>query len=482
MLGDATTPPPDKAALAAHLAPLGQLHLLAFWESLAPAQRAKLARQVLAIDPALFRQLQTEYRRAVAAGGDARSKWAALAARAQSPPAMRLDGSGVPFTKQAARARGAQLLSAGQVGLILVAGGLGTRLGFDQPKGMFPVGPLSGRTLFQILFEKLQAVARRYRVRIPLYVMTSPATDAPTRRFLDDHDWFGLPPDDRHVFCQATMWAVDDPFERILLAAPDSLFLGPDGHGGMLAAFEKSGCLRHAEQVGLRKLFYGQIDNPLLQVCDELLLGSHDLSGSEMTTQVVEKRHPRERVGNVVSIDGKVHVIEYSDLRDEFADQRDAQGRLKLWAGNLAVHVFDVQFLQRAAADRSALPFHYAKKKVACLGPDGRPVEPEQPNAIRFERFIFDLLPLAERALVVEADPAEAFAPVKNSNDEPTDNPRTAQAAMIAHARRKLRAAGAQIGDNVPAEINPLWADTVEEIRQRLPAGTLIREPTYFAP
>jgi UDP-N-acetylglucosamine/UDP-N-acetylgalactosamine diphosphorylase len=206
------------------------------------------------------------------------------------------------------------------------------------------------------------------------------------------------------------------------------------------------------------------------------------LAGSEMTTQVVHKRDPLERVGNVVAIDGKVQVIEYSDLPEEFARETNPDGSLKLWAGNLAVHAFDVDFLARCAAQKGALPFHYAKKKVACLEADGQTHEPDRPNAIRFERFIFDLLPLARQALVVEVDPAEAFAPVKNSDDEPTDNPKLAKSAMMAQARRRLREAGVQIADNVPVELNPLWASNVDEIRRRLEPGSVIAEPTYFSP
>jgi UDP-N-acetylglucosamine/UDP-N-acetylgalactosamine diphosphorylase len=265
------------------------------------------------------------------------------------------------------------------------------------------------------------------------------------------------------------------------MESPDALFLGPDGHGGMLAALAKSGCLAEAQRRGLQHFFYGQIDNPLLQVCDELFLGSHVLAKSEMTTQVVQKRQATERVGNVVSVDGKTQVIEYSDLPGEIAKQTNADGSLKLWAGNLAVHAFDVDFLARCASQRQALPFHWAKKKVRCLDASGNVVEPDQPNAIRFERFIFDLLPLAKQALVVEVDPAEAFAPVKNSNDEATDNPRTAQAAMMAQARGMLREAGARIADDIAVEINPLFASTTDELRRRLPANTVVSQPTYFA-
>jgi UDP-N-acetylglucosamine/UDP-N-acetylgalactosamine diphosphorylase len=250
----------------------------------------------------------------------------------------------------------------------------------------------------------------------------------------------------------------------------------------MLAALAKSGCLADAQERGIQRFFYGQIDNPLLQVCDELFLGSHVLAGSEMTTQVVRKRDPLERVGNVAAIDGKVQVIEYSDLPEESARQTNRDGSLKLWAGNLAVHAFDLEFLARCAGRKGALPFHYARKKVACVDPAGNIVEPEWPNAIRFERFIFDLLPLARQGLVVEVDPAEAFAPVKNSDDEPTDNPKSAKAAMMAQARRWLRAGGASIADDVPVEINPLWAAGGDEVRRQLPPGATISRPTYFAP
>lgn len=468
--------------LQAHLAPMGQEHLLTFWEQLDEAERQGLARQVLAIDPEVFRQVQRQHRTAAGSGATDKSHWAELAARAESPPAMRLDGSGVPFTREAARQRGADLLQAGQVGMILVAGGLGTRLGLDQPKGMFPIGPLSGRSLFQVLLEQLLAASRRYGQPIPLYVMTSPATDEATREYLAEQRYFGLPPRDVRIFCQSTMWALDDAWERILLETPGSLFLGPDGHGGMLAALERSGCLADARERGITQFFYGQIDNPLTQVCDELLLGSHALAESEMTTQVVRKREPLERVGNVVAADGRVQVIEYSDLPEEAARLTSADGSLKLWAGNLAIHVMGVEFLARCAAQPDALPFHTAHKKVPFVGPDGNVVQPERPNAIRFERFIFDLLPLAERALVVEADAAEAFAPVKNSDAEKTDNPRTSRAALAALHTRWLIEAGATITPGTPVEINPLFAGNVAELREKLPPGMTIDRPTYFAP
>jgi UDP-N-acetylglucosamine/UDP-N-acetylgalactosamine diphosphorylase len=467
----------DKNALLSQLRPAGQEHLVAFWDRLDEPQRRRLAGQIAQIDWNLLARLRG--RRSDTATDD-KAHYAALAARAASPPAIQLSGQG-PFTRQQAIERGQAALRSGEVGMILVAGGLGTRLGFDQPKGMFEVGPLSKRCLFAILIDQLRAVARRHATSIPLYLMTSPATDAATRDFFREQGNFGLTAGELRPFCQATMWALDDRGEKILLEAPDSLFLGPDGHGGMLQALASSGCLADVRDRGIKYLFYGQVDNPLLSVCDPYLIGCHILSQSQMTTQVAKKRDPLERVGNVVSIDGRVHIIEYSDLPEPAARQTNPDGSLKLWAGNLAVHVFDVDFLAAAAADPDALPFHTALKKVPTLDAAGNQVEPDKPNAIRFERFIFDLLPRAEHALVVEADPAEAFAPVKNADGEKTDTPAAAKGAMIALHRRWLRDAGMQIAENVAVEINPLWALDAGEIARKMRPGTRIERNTYFS-
>jgi UDP-N-acetylglucosamine/UDP-N-acetylgalactosamine diphosphorylase len=467
---------PSKDELLARVRPIGQEHLLAFWDELSPCEQATLAEQIGDIDPQLFTRLRDER---TASPEEQRSEWAALAAQAKAPDAVRLghDDSFIPH----ARETGAAAIARGEVGMILVAGGLGTRLGFDQPKGIFRLGPLSQRSLFQILIERLRAVSRRFGGTIPLYVMTSPATDAVTREFLAANRNFGLRDDELRIFRQATMWAVDEHFERILLASRGSLFLGPDGHGGMLAALVRSGSLEDARRRGIRHFFYGQIDNPLLQVCDPLLVGGHINAGSQMTTQVVRKRDPLERVGNVVANGSKTQVIEYSDLPAEIARQTNADGSLKLWAGNLAVHLFDTAFLTEMSQRADALPFHRALKKVPCVDSSQQVIEPQQPNAIRFERFIFDLLPWAKQALVIEADPAEAFAPVKNADGEPTDTPTTARRAMIARDTRLLASAGMDVAEGVAVEVNPLWATTAEEVRRKLPPGTRIERPTYFA-
>jgi UDP-N-acetylglucosamine/UDP-N-acetylgalactosamine diphosphorylase len=465
----------DSDGLLAVLRPFGQEHLLDFWQQLSPAGRGSLARQIQGID---FRVIQKLH-----AQGQDQSNFRDLALRAGPPAGFRLEASKNRFSLDDARVRGWEALAAGHVGVILVAGGQGTRLGFDHPKGMFPIGPVSGRTLFQIHIEKLLATARRFGVRIPLYLMTSPATHEETVEYFNANDRFGLPADDLHVFCQGTMPAVDAASGRVLLEAPDHLALSPNGHGGMLAAFASSGAMADAQRRGIRELFYFQVDNPLVEIAGAEYLGYHILADAEMTTQVIAKRDPLEKVGNVVSADGRSLVIEYSDLPDDVARLTNPDGSLKIWAGSIAVHVFDLDFLRRMAGQLDSqsdeFPFHIANKKVAYIDSSGKRVEPAKPNAIKFERFIFDLMPAARNAIVVEVDPAKAFAPLKNASGAAADTPESVKAQIVALHREWLRAAGAEVG-GAAVEISPWFALDAEELCGKLTPGVQFYEPTYL--
>jgi UDP-N-acetylglucosamine/UDP-N-acetylgalactosamine diphosphorylase len=461
-----------KNDLLQRLRSFGQEHLLRFWDVLNDRQRESLAAQLNEIDFELISRLATQQEQA--------ENWADLAARATSPPAIRLDGVGNRFSAAEARGAGERALRSGEIGAVLVAGGQGTRLGFDHPKGMYPIGPVSNATLFQILFEKLIAAGRRYGVAIPLYLMTSPATHEETVANLAEQRRFGLAEDDLKVFCQGTMPAIDQQTGRLLLAAKGRLFLSPDGHGGMLAALDRSGGLEDVRRRGIRRLFYFQVDNPLVTLGEPEFIGYHVLAGSEMTTQVIRKQDPAEKVGVVVSVGGRTQVIEYSDLPAEAAARRDPDGSLSLWAGSIAVHVLDVDFLSRVAGQAEGLPFHIARKAVPYIDDKGELVEPENPNAIKFERFIFDLMPSARSALVVEVDQARAFAPLKNAPGSTKDSPEQVQAQMIALHSEWLRAAGAQLKEGVPVEICPLFALDAEQVAARVAEGTRVHEPTCF--
>ncbi|GAB6167532.1 UDPGP type 1 family protein [Thermostilla marina] len=462
----------DKQQLLGKLEKHGQEHLLAFWDQLDVQQRDSLAAQIAEVDFDLIARLY--------ANRDAVVDVAGLLAQATSPRAVRL-GRPSEYSPEEARRRGEQALAAGEVAALLVAGGQGTRLGFPHPKGMFEIGPVSNRTLFQIHVEKIRARSRRYGKPIPLALMTSPATNDETIAFFAEHERFGLPVDDLLVFCQGTMPAVDAQTGKLLLAAPDRLAVSPDGHGGMLAALVKSGTMEKLRSRGIRYLFYFQVDNPLVDIAAPEVIGYHLLSGSEMTTEVVAKKTPLDRVGNVVQVGDRLHVIEYSDLPDELARRTAEDGSLLLWAGSIGVHVINLDFLARMSDLAEALPFHIARKKVPYVDLQGQAHKPESPNAIKFERFIFDLIPQAENAIVVEVDAAEHFAPLKNAPGAAEDTPEAVREAIVAFYRKWLEAAGAEVADGVAVEVSPLFALDVDELRTKLPAGTKVVEPTYFA-
>ena len=461
-----------RESLERQLSPYGQQHLLALWDQLTEPQRQTLAEQIDRVDfAALAALVKKDHEPADFAG---------LAARAEPPPTFRLGAADNRFSATEARASAISAFSCGQIGAILVAGGQGTRLGFPHPKGMFPIGPVSRAPLFRIFFEKLQALARRYRRPVPLYLMTSPATHEETNAYLEKQRWFGLSADDAHVFCQAQMPAVEISSGRLLLDENGRLALSPDGHGGMLAALATSGGLADMARRGLRHLLYFQVDNPLAEFCDPEFLGYHVLARSEMTSQVVRKSDPLERVGNVVSVDGHLQVIEYSDLPEAVARLTNPDGSLRFWAGSIAVHIFDREFLEQMQSSGSALPFHVAKKKVAHINAAGQRIEPQSPNAIKFERFIFDLLPSAARAIVVEIEAAKGFAPVKNAPGEKQDTPEAVQAAMIALHTEWLRQAGATVAPGTPVEISPLFALDAAELSGKIAPGLHVTQPTYF--
>jgi UDP-N-acetylglucosamine/UDP-N-acetylgalactosamine diphosphorylase len=467
-----TTAPPKQ--IVQSLTAANQTHVLRFWDNLDDSGRLRLINQLESIDFDLLGKL--------IAGADEKPDFAAMAARALPPPAVRIDGTGAAWSPTDARRAGEQALASGRVGTVIVAGGQGTRLGFDSPKGMYPIGPLSGRTLFEFFADSLLALSAKYSVRIPLYLMTSPLTHDETVAYWKRNDYLGLAAEDVIIFCQGTMPAIDAVTGKLLLASKDSLSLSPDGHGGTVRALQVSGCFDDAQNRGVDLLSYIQVDNPLVSLCDVDFIGHHLMSGSEMTTQVVRKRYAEEKVGNVVMADGALRIIEYSDLPEEAAQRRDEQGGLKLWAGNIAVHMFDVPFLRRVSSSVDALPFHRARKITPYIDDQGESIKPDSANSIKFERFIFDLLPAAENAFVVEADASEAFAPVKNADGAAHDTPSQARSAICRLHRKWLREVGVEIADDVMVEINPRFALGPEQLAEKIKPGQTITSDHYFAP
>ncbi len=356
-----------------------------------------------------------------------------------------------------ARALGETLITEGKVAAFTVAGGQGTRLGWNGPKGTFPATPIKGKSLFEVFAEFILKTQEKYRATIPWYIMTSPINDGSSREFFEQHKFFGLDPANVTLFPQGTMPSLGLD-GKLLLADKDKLAVNPDGHGGSLRALYLSGALEDMARRGVEQISYFQVDNPNVKCVDPLFIGLHALDSAQMSSKMLPKAHAQERVGNFCLLDGRVGVIEYSDMPAQLAEARAADGSLKFNAGSIAIHVIAVDFvrsLNESAGGRFALPFHRARKKVPYLDiTSATHIDPEKPNAIKLEAFVFDALPLAKTSIILETDRVEEFAPIKNA--EGNDSPATSKQLQSQRAARWLMQQGVDLPFNTAGEVEAI--------------------------
>jgi UDP-N-acetylglucosamine/UDP-N-acetylgalactosamine diphosphorylase len=310
--------------------------------------------------------------------------------------------------------------------------------------------------------------------------MTSPANDADTRSFFVDNNFFGLRRENIFLFPQGMMPSLDAETGRILLADRDDVALNPDGHGGSIKALRASGAIEDMRGRGIEHISYFQVDNPNVRAVDPLFVGLHATapdSSAEMSSKMVAKAYPEEKVGVLCRSEGKTVVVEYSDLPKELAEQRDTQGSLRFNAGSIAIHIISVGFVERLTADahRFALPYHRAVKKVPYVDLEsGERIEPEQPNGVKLETFVFDALALADSSIVYETDRVEEFAPIKNASG--VDSPQTSHQLQSDRSARWLEKHGVDVPRNdeghadARIEISPLTAlEPADLVRIDLP-------------
>lgn len=453
--------------LRSKLAAVGQEHVLAFAGELSDAEQQALADQIAAID---LEQVPGLVERYVLGDGE-------VALPTDLEPADYFprdpNDEAHPWDVDAAREAGESMIAAGEVACFTVAGGQGSRLGYDGPKGCYPTSPINNKPLFQIFAEGIAASEQTYGSAIPWYIMTSPLNHAATEAFFREHAFFGLSPERVRFIQQGTMPAFDKETGKILLAEKGVIATSPDGHGGALRALVTSGATAQLKREGVKHVSYWQVDNPNVNVVDPIFLGLHAAgpgSSGEMSSKMLPKAEPKEKVGVFCKSGGRTVVIEYSDLPDELAEQRDEHGGLRFLAGSIAIHAISVDFVDRVVNDPAlSLPFHRAVKKVAHvdLASGGR-VEPDEPNAVKVERFIFDAIPMATGSIVYETDRVEEFAPVKNA--EGVDSIVTSKQLQTERAARWLESAGVKVprtADGTPdcvIEISPLSALSPDQL------------------
>ena len=440
----------------------GQGHLLAFWDQLDADQRQGLLSQVRSLDLAKIDKWVADYvKRATAVATD----HDLAAAESYGPHPV-----GAAQQGKYARAveLGKELISAGKVAAFVVAGGQGTRLGFDGPKGGFPISPVKNRTLFQVFADSIAAVSQRYQTVCPWYIMTSRLNYAETVEILRSNGHYGLDEKDIFIFQQGTLPNFG-PDGRILLADKANISCSPDGHGGSLKALHQSGALADMKKRGVEYLSYFQVDNALINIFDPLFVGLHVLDNAEMSSKAVIKTGPKEKVGNFCLVDGRVTVIEYSDLPDELANKRQSDGSLVFELGSIAIHIINRLFVERLNSRGFALPLHRAVKKIRHIDEHGNPTKSE---GIKLESFVFDALPLASNSMVLQTLRNEEFAPTKNPTG--VDSVETTRQMMVARAADWLEWAGVAVPrkpDGAPdclLEIAPSFALEKEDLKEKL--------------
>jgi len=416
----------------------GQGQVFRFFDQLDETGKARLLAQAATIDLDEVSNLVREH-----VLGDSH---AAVNLEGLEPaPYIPLPGNDASATEwQRAFQTGAEAIRAGRVAAFTVAGGQGTRLGYDGPKGTFPVTPLTDKPLFQVFAEKILRSGERFGVTIPWFILTSEINNDATIAAFEENEYFGLPEDSVHFIVQGLVPAVDLE-GKILLSGKDTIAMTPDGHGGSLRALVRSGAVDTMKSEGVDIVSYFQVDNPIVQCVDPAFVGFHVMGQSELSSKMVPKAYPLEKVGHFCTQDGVTKVIEYSDMPAAMQEEKDADGGIRFKAGSVAIHIFDRDFIARAGGDASdaKLPFHRANKKIPYVDADGSIVKPDEPNGVKFEMFVFDALPLAKNPVIIEAARGDDFSPVKNA--EGVDSPQTAKEDQLRMFVRWLRAAGVDL-------------------------------------
>jgi UDP-N-acetylglucosamine/UDP-N-acetylgalactosamine diphosphorylase len=446
-----------------------QEHLLRFWSELGPPQKQDLLAQIERLN------------------FDKIDEWAAnLVKKSTSAPMHREYAPPAFYSAESADTRhkrkyaqaielGKKLIAAGKVAAFVVAGGQGTRLKFDGPKGNFPISPVKNKTFFQIFAETITAASKKYQADCPWYIMTSPQNHVETMEIFRSNNHYGLDLKNVFIFQQGSLPNFDLG-GKILLADKAAISQSPDGHGGSLKALYQSGALEDMKKRGVEYISYWQIDNALINIFDPLFIGLHALDNAEMSAKAAIKTGPKEKVGNFCLVDGKVTVIEYSDLPDDLTEKRNPDGSQVFKLGSIGIHIINTNFVERLNAQGFALPLHRAVKIIPHIDQKGIFIKPTEPNGVKLETFVFDALPLASKAVILETIRSQEFAPTKNLIG--VDSVDTTRQMMVARAADWLESAGISVPRKPDGSIDclieiapsfALYKDNIKEKLKRIP-------------
>jgi UDP-N-acetylglucosamine/UDP-N-acetylgalactosamine diphosphorylase len=436
----------DKAKLIARYQAAGQEHVLKNVDSLTFDEKDALLKQLNNINVESLSSLLN------AAKQDSLSN--TNAAEGNGPTTII-----TPFSKHVGRTTdpqeaskayqiGLEVISKGHVAALVLAGGQGTRLGYDGPKGCYNIGLPSGKTLFQLLSErlrKLESLAsasnnNNYTTStIPFYIMTSPMNHQETVNFFQRYNYFGLSRTNVQFFEQGMLPCLTEE-GKIIMETPSQVAMAPDGNGGIYPSLQKSGMLDDMTRRGIQCLHVFSIDNALTKIADPTFIGYCIEHQADCGNKVVWKIGPHEKVGVIAERNGRPCVVEYSEISTEMAERVDDKtGRLVFGAGNICNHFYTLDFLRDKIMPNLDNLYHIARKKIPYWDDASHP---DTNNGIKLESFIFDIFPLSERMAVLDVERDEEFSPVKNYPGSPSDSPDTAQQHISHQAQRWVTAAG----------------------------------------
>ncbi|KIJ53494.1 hypothetical protein M422DRAFT_222153 [Sphaerobolus stellatus SS14] len=442
----------------------GQGHVFQFWDKLSTEEQQTLISQLKPIDvdrvnKIFAKAIQNEKEGATSPDG------------IEPLPANAFDTVvGAPEKEAEWRERGLQAIAAGEVGVLLMAGGQGTRLGSSAPKGCYDIGLPSHKSLFQYQAERiarLQVLAEervgkeKGSVVIPWYVMTSGPTRPETEQFFVKNNYFGLNSKNVIFFEQGTLPCLTSE-GKIILETPSKVGVAPDGNGGLYAALRQplsiDPSLTVLSDLTRRKVLYIHaycVDNCLVRVADPVFLGYCIQKQSACAAKVVRKQAPTESVGVVGVRDHRFSVVEYSEISKEQAERRDPSGELAFRAANIVNHFYTTAFLKQIESFEDQMPFHIARKKIPYVDENGQTVKPSKVNGMKLELFVFDVFPFTQDFNVLEVERKEEFSPLKNASGTGSDDPETSRRDLLSQQKRFLIAAGAKVEDGVDIEVSP---------------------------
>ena len=313
--------------------------------------------------------------------------------------------------KQELKEIGLSCIRAGKAAALLLAGGQGTRLGIDGPKGAFNIGITKDLYIFECLINNLMDVVKESGTWMPLFIMTSDKNDQATRAFLEEHAYFGYDKDHVYFFVQEMAPATD--FDgKVYLEAKDHIALSPNGNGGWYKSMRTAGYEKVLEDLGIEWINIFAVDNVLQRMMDPVFIGATLKSGCEVGAKVISKAAPDEKVGVLCYRDGRPSIIEYYDLSEEMMYQKDAAGDYAYNSGVILNYLFSVPALKRIA-DKN-MPLHVAKKKIPYIDDNGNFIKPEEVNGNKYESLVLDMIEMMEGCLAFEVKRELEFAPIKN--------------------------------------------------------------------